>query len=81
MFVRGNTRCGIGLLLYGAATLTRTALEPRLVGRQIGLNPLVTLLAIYTGFRVMGILGMILFPIGALLIQQLWDSYHRASPA
>ncbi len=82
MFLRGQTSCGIGLLiLYGVATLTRTALEPKIVGRQIGLNPLLTLLALYTGYRLMGIGGMILFPIGALLLRQLWDSYRRAEPA
>ncbi len=80
MFVRGQSRCGFGLLiLYGVATLTRTALEPKLVGRQIGLNPLVTLLALYAGYRVMGLAGMILFPIGALLVKQLWDYYDRAA--
>lgn len=53
----------IGLLcLYGVATLTRTVLEPRLVGRQLGLDPLVTLVSLYVGFRFWGILGMLLAP-------------------
>ena len=51
-FLRGDTRCGVGLLLlYAVAALTRQALEPRLVGKQVGLNPVLTLLALYTGFR------------------------------
>ena len=61
------------LILYGAAALTRQALEPRLVGRQIGLDPLLTLLALYTGFRVVGVAGMILFPVGVIFLKQLWD--------
>ncbi len=53
----------IGLLcLYGVAALTRTVLEPRLVGRQLGLDPLVTLLSLYVGFRFWGIFGMLLAP-------------------
>lgn len=53
----------IGLLcLYGAAALTRTILEPRLVGQQLGLDPLVTLLFLYLGFRFWGIAGMLLAP-------------------
>ncbi len=81
MFARGQTKRALGLLaLYGAAMLTRTALEPKLVGRQIGLPPLVTLLAIYAGYRTVGLAGMILFPIGALLGKQLWDSYARTKP-
>jgi len=73
-FLRGRTKLGVGLLvLYGAAALTRQALEPRLIGRQIGLPPLFTLLALYAGFRLFGVPGMILFPIGAILAKQFWD--------
>lgn len=73
-FLQGNTRCGIGfLILYGVAALTRQALEPRLVGKQIGLDPVLTLAALYTGYRVVGVLGMILFPIAAILLKQFWD--------
>lgn len=80
-FARGQTRCALGLLaVYGAAMLTRTALEPRLVGRQIGLPPLLTLFALYAGYRLMGVAGMILFPIAALLGKQLWDYYTRTAP-
>ena len=72
MFLQGNSFLGTGLLiLYGAAALLRTALEPRLLGRQMGLDPLLTLLALYGGYRLLGIGGMILFPMGAMLIKQL----------
>jgi sporulation integral membrane protein YtvI len=75
-FLQGNLRCGIGLLvLYGAAALTRTALEPRFIGQQIGVSPLLTLLALYTGYKFCGILGMLLFPIAAVILRQLWR-YH-----
>ena len=36
-------------------------------------NPLLTLLALYTGFRAAGVAGMILFPIGVIFLKQLWD--------
>lgn len=53
----------VGLLLtYAAAFLTRTILEPRLVGRHLGLDPLVTLIFLYLGYRFWGILGMLLAP-------------------
>ena len=74
MFLRGQTRLGIGLvILYGVAALSRQTLEPRLVGRQVGLNPVLTLLALYTGYRLLGVGGMIVFPIAAMLLKQLWD--------
>lgn len=62
--VQGNVIQGVGLFaLCGAAIFTRSILEPRLVGRQLGLDPLVTLIALYIGFRFWGILGLILAPI------------------
>ena len=74
MFLRGNVRCGVGLLiLYGCASLMRQALEPRMVGRHIGLNPLLTLIALYTGFRCAGIVGMVLFPVAAIFLKQIFS--------
>lgn len=71
-FLAGNTFRGVGLLcVYGAAALIRTAMEPRLLGRQMGLDPLLTLLALYAGYHFFGILGMILFPMGAMFIKQV----------
>ena len=74
LFLRGETKTGKGIvILYGAAALSRQALEPRLVGKQVGLNPVLTLLALYTGYRLLGVGGMIVFPIAAMLFKQLWD--------
>lgn len=62
----------IGLLaIYAAAVTTRSILEPRLIGRQMGLDPLVTLMALYLGFRLWGILGMLLAPLAAATAIQL----------
>ena len=70
-FLQGDVFQGVGLLcLYGAAALTRTALEPRMLGKQMGLDPLLTLLALYGGYHFLGVLGMILCPMGALLVKQ-----------
>lgn len=63
-FLQGNTLRGVGLLCtYGVAVITRTVLEPRLMGRQLGLDPLLTLVALYAGFRLWGIPGLLLTPI------------------
>lgn len=62
--LQGNTLEAVGLLCtYAAAAITRTVLEPRLVGRHLGLDPLATLLALYAGFRLWGIPGLLLTPI------------------
>ena len=71
-FLQGDTLRAFGLLgVYGVVTVTRTVLEPRLVGRQLGLDPLVTLVCFYAGFRLWGILGMILAPMLAVTAAQL----------
>ncbi|MBQ9148370.1 MAG: sporulation integral membrane protein YtvI [Oscillospiraceae bacterium] len=73
-FLQGDHLRSFGLLgLYAGAVLTRTLLEPRLVGRQLGLDPLVTLIAFYAGFRLWGIPGMILAPLLAVTATQLTD--------
>ena len=38
-------------------------LEPKLVGSHLGLDPLVTLIAMYCGFRLWGLAGMLLLPL------------------
>ncbi|MBQ4641521.1 MAG: sporulation integral membrane protein YtvI [Oscillospiraceae bacterium] len=69
----------IGLLcLYAAAVLTRTVLEPRLVGRQLGMDPLVTLLFLYLGFRFWGILGMIFMPMLAAAVTAAFSGKEPA---
>ena len=71
-FLQGDSLRAIGLLcIYGAAAVTRTVLEPRLVGRQLGLDPLATLLALYVGYRFWGIPGLLLTPIVASAAKSL----------
>lgn len=76
-FLQGDTLQAFGLLgLYAAATLSRSVLEPRFLGKHLGLDPLVTLIALYVGFRLWGILGMILAPLIAVAATQLIPDYN-----
>ena len=50
-------------VLYLVITAVRHTLEPRIVGNQIGLHPLATLVAMIVGLNLMGLLGMLLLPI------------------
>lgn len=69
-FIQGNTSRGILLLvIYGIALTVRTVLEPRLVGKHLGLDPLLTLAAFYTGYRLWGIGGMLLSPVLATAVK------------
>ena len=69
-FLQGRTGRGISLLLiYGIALIVRTVSEPRLVGKQLGLDPLLTLIAFYTGFMLWGIGGMLWAPVLATAVK------------
>ncbi len=55
----GNTKVGIGVLvLYGVITIVRNILEPKIIGKQVGLPPLVTLLSLYLGLNLFGFVGL-----------------------
>lgn len=67
-----DTARAIGLAsTYVAVTLTRSMLEPKFLGHHLGLDPLVTLIALYVGFRLWGIGGMILAPILTVIILRI----------
>jgi hypothetical protein len=51
----------------------RHLIEPRIVGRQIGIRPLLTLLGMYLGLQWIGVLGMILGPICMVLLKAILD--------
>jgi sporulation integral membrane protein YtvI len=51
------------IVIYVIILAVRNFTEPKIIGDQLGLNPLVTLLAIYLGYRIMGVLGMIILPV------------------
>ena len=71
-FVLGNTKIGAGmLLLYIIITVVRQAIEPKIVGQQIGLHPLVTLILMFVGAQLMGVLGLLSLPIIATIILKL----------
>lgn len=72
-FLQSDSIRGIGLLaVYVVISLLRSVLEPRLVGKQLGLDPLVTLLAIYTGYHLWGLAGILLAPILAVVAAQIF---------
>lgn len=71
-FLQGDTARAIGLTgVYITVTLMRSILEPKFLGRHLGLDPLVTLMALYAGYKLWGIGGMILAPLLAVTATQI----------
>ena len=69
-FLVGDYKTAILLfVLYAITQLVRQVLQPKLVADSMGMNPLVTLLLLYVGYRVSSVLGLILsVPIGMVVI-------------
>ena len=68
-FLNGNIRLGVGLIIiYAAVALTRHFTEPKLVSSRIGMNPILTLMSMYVGYRTLSIGGLILGPIILMLV-------------
>ena len=57
------------LIIYVVTQAARQMLQPQLVADSMGMNPLVTLILLYIGYRVSSVIGMILaVPIGMVII-------------
>lgn len=68
-FVIGNTKLGIILLIvYIIISAVRQFMQPRIIGDNIGLHPLVTLIALYVGLTIWGAVGLILGPLVFVII-------------
>ena len=62
--LRGDTHTGIGLIvMYIIITVIRQFAEPRIIGKSVGLHPILTLAAIYVGMRLFGGIGLLGLPI------------------
>ena len=71
-FLQGNRVLALGIAgTYATAALTRSILEPKLLGQHLGLDPLAALAALYIGCRLWGIAGMIAAPMITVALLQL----------
>ncbi len=59
------------LLVYLFVTVVRNIIEPKIVGAQIGLHPVVTLSSMFVGAQLFGVLGLFGFPICLSLLRYL----------
>lgn len=70
--VTGNvTKATVLISIYILVTVVRNTAEPKIISQNIGLNPLITIITIFIGFKLFGIIGLILLPIIAMLIIEL----------
>ena len=72
IIIRRNFMLGLGIiLLYILITVIRNIVEPKLVGKEIGLEPVLVLACMYLGLKVIGIMGMFILPLVLIVLIDL----------
>ena len=73
--IQGNIPMAIALLfVYLIITVIRNIIEPKIVGSQLGLHPVVTLVSMFVGAQLFGVIGLFGFPITLSLLRHLNDT-------
>ncbi len=62
------------IVLYLIVVISRQLIEPRIVSGQIGIHPLFTLIAMYAGFKIIGVLGLIVGPIVLIIYNNIFSN-------
>lgn len=74
-FFVSNYYLGFGLLiLYIIIVITRNAIEPKIIGKQMGLHPLIALITVFIGLKFIGFLGMFIAPFLTMLIYKIYEN-------
>lgn len=74
-FIDNNVSLGLLLIgLYVFTLVVRQMVEPRLVSNKIGIHPIFTLIAMYTGFKLTGVIGLFLGPIILIILKNIYST-------
>lgn len=71
----GDITLAISLIvLYVVVVVTRQLAEPKIVSSHIGIHPVFTLIAMYTGFKAIGVIGMFIGPIILIILNDVFET-------
>lgn len=74
-FIIGNTAFAIGTaVIWGIWAVLKQLIEPKVVSKQMGVHPIFTLVAMYTGYKLIGVLGLMLGPITLLILKNIFKT-------
>ena len=74
-FVNKDITLGSCLLgLYVLVLLIKQFIEPKIVSNNIGIHPIYTLISMYTGFKFLGILGLLVGPIILIILKNIFSN-------
>lgn len=73
--INGDIKLALAVLvLWIVMSVVRQLAEPRVVSHHIGIHPIFTLIAMYTGFKVIGVLGMFIGPIVLIILKNIFSA-------
>ncbi len=73
--INGDIKLGIAIIiLLIIMSVVRQILEPKLVSKNIGVHPIFTLIAMYTGFKFIGVIGLLIGPIVLIIVKNIFAS-------
>ena len=71
--INGDLNLGIAIIvLLIVMSVVRQILEPKLVSKNIGVHPIFTLIAMYTGFKIIGVIGLLIGPIVLIIFKNIF---------
>ena len=71
--LNGDIVLGVAILgLWVIMSIVRQILEPKLVSKHLGIHPAFTLIAMYTGYKIWGVMGMIVGPILLIILKNIF---------
>lgn len=74
-FITGRfTLAAAMVIIYLSCVAVRQLAEPKILGDSLGIHPLISLFALFFGMKIMGIAGMILFPVLTVILIQLFKN-------
>ncbi len=72
LYLLGNAKKALSLLIvYAVVTIVRQLAEPHIIGASFGIHPLLSLVSLFVGYKLFGIIGMLASPILALFLKKL----------
>ncbi len=73
--MQGDINLAMALfILFVVISVVRQLLEPKVVSNQIGIHPIFTLIAMYTGYKLIGIMGMLIGPIIIIILKPIFET-------
>jgi len=75
LFIIGEIYAGFKLLtLYVIIIVSRQVFQAKIIGRNLGIDPLLTLISIYLGIELYGVLGLFIGPLVVVIVRALTHS-------